>query len=196
MDIGQALLGSYTFGPEDKYPILHALNDPADPAAQLGNGFFPDLNLGPETLWVDQGAAPPVLGNGALTSESSPLLVRFNGAGEPVAMPLVEVSKYVLRPAGLTGVFNTRYENSEGDAMYIYGYPFNFTRFAFRQDRNTLDDVTIYWTCPAEGLAAFPIRMQAGERVVFNTSFNMEQDGANRFFYDIMLDETEDLNIK
>ena len=143
--IAQTLYGSYTFTNEDKYPQLHILHHGNDDSARLGNGFFAGLNLGPEFLWQEQGTAHPIPGNGDLLNESGdPLLqVRFSGREEQVSMEITPVSKYVLRQAGLTGVFNTTFENFNPSPVVIYDYNLNFNNFAFRQDRNVLDDVTL-----------------------------------------------------
>ncbi len=97
--------------------------------------------MGPEFLVGEDPAVPAVLpGAGALLGGN--LDVRFNGNMDFAVMPDRDATKYVLRPGGLTGVFNTGFSGSSGGDISIYGYSINFSRFSFRQALNRLSPET------------------------------------------------------
>ncbi len=135
--LSQVLLGSYLFNDQAGPATFLPLHDPANPAATRGDGFFAGLNLGPENYTsLDEGA-------GQLLNNQT--LIRFFAADTvPAHISMIDrpAVKYVLRPGGLTGVFNTAFDSTVDGTVDIYGYTFNFSRFAFRQDRNRLNSYT------------------------------------------------------
>ena len=145
--ITQTLLGSVTFGaaPAQGEPLgegtLHLLSDPADLSARQGDGYFAGINMGPEFL-IGEDPLTPVISPGAGALLAGTLDVRFNGNTEFAVMPDRDAVKYVLRPGGLTGVFNTAFSGSSAGDISIYGYGINFSRFSFRQTLNRLSPET------------------------------------------------------
>lgn len=138
--ISQVLLGSVLFDTPYSPLSAHLLNDPSDPTARNGDGFFAGINLGPEIL-VGNPDSPSVKdGIGSVLNRKIDL--RFYGNTTPTEMGDRESTKYVLRPGGLTGVFNTAFSASTAGPVSIYNYNLYFSRFSFRQDRNRLDGDT------------------------------------------------------
>ncbi len=135
--LGQVLLGSYLFNDPTEPGIFQPLHDPEDPTATRGDGIFAGLNLGPEyyTTLVE--------GTGQLLDNQTSIRF-FDAESFPSHAPLNDGDgvKYVLRPGGLTGVFNTGVVPSVPLDINVYGYNFIFDRFAFAQDRNQLDSNT------------------------------------------------------
>ncbi len=129
-DITATLLGSVTFSSPRQPAALHPLGAADDPAAASGDGFFAGLNLGPEEFTTTTAGIGALL-NGTLN-------LRFAGQSDPVLMGDRPQSKYVIRPGGITGVFNTDFR---GEAS-VYGYNLDFSRFAFRQTGNRIDQQT------------------------------------------------------
>ncbi len=132
-DVHDTLLGSFTFD-ENGIEALHLLGDPGDDNADSGNGFFAGLTMGPETLVGQENL--PAEGRGRFLNGQTH--IRFNANSSYTAMDDREAVKYVLRPSGIIGLFNTRFSGP----VTIYDYNLEFYRFAFRQDRNLLDDET------------------------------------------------------
>ena len=134
--ISEMLFASFTYSGE-RISDYHILDDSSDRYAKNGDGFFAGITLGPEFLvGKDYNEPIPEEGAGVFLGQSTG--VRFNGNNYFTDMEDREAVKYVLRPGGLTGLFNTSFK----DLATIYGYEIEFYRFAFRQDRNTLDDET------------------------------------------------------
>ena len=138
--VARVLLGSATF-PQSDTGIpegVHHLNDPkpGNAFANQGDGFFAGINLGPEVLVGDSAEPGLIEGFGQMLDNG--LSVRFSGNNQPTKMDDRPATKYVFRPGGLTGVFNTGFM----DTATIYNYPIGFDRFAFRQDRNRPDALT------------------------------------------------------
>ncbi|MGJ8670290.1 MAG: Calx-beta domain-containing protein, partial [Oceanococcus sp.] len=102
-----------------------------------GNGFMPGLNVGPQN-WRDE-QNQPELGIGAdLSSTITAISIADDVGRSQVSLRSNAGSKYVVRAAGVTGVFH-------GDApepTTVYGYPVKFERFAFRVQDNQLDPYT------------------------------------------------------
>ncbi len=108
-------------------------------AARLGNAFMAGLTQGPEML-VGAGGLPEQ-GAGS-TLAGAAVSIAFGGwdAGPDVkTVVLNKGTKVVIRPGGLTGVFNTDQPPSE---VLVYGYRLAVRRFAFRQVGNRLDPYT------------------------------------------------------
>ena len=131
VDLSQSLLGSATFNSAEQPYAWHILNAAGDSSAADGNGYFAGLNLGPETF-VD--ATP---GIGRLLEGR--MQIRFFGNSDYIDLDDQEKTKYVVRQGGITGVFNTTFTSMAN----VYGYDLNFSRFAFRQDRNRIDHHTL-----------------------------------------------------
>lgn len=141
--IGQILLGSFSFQlpPSPDLPIvpdaMHPLNATSDPAAYQGDGFYAGINMGPEILVGSDPAAPaPTAGSGAILDNR--LSLRFSGNDSFTSMDDLASTKYVIRPGGITGVFNTAFGSSGQGSVTIYDYPLNFSRFSFSQYMNRI----------------------------------------------------------
>ncbi len=126
--------------------ILHPLGFPE---AVRGNHFMAGLTVGPEHLIGELGGAEA--GIGAFL-DGRPTSIGFGGpaAADFHPVPSSSSSKYVVRPGGVTGVFNS----SEIPQPDIYGFDVDLRRFAFRQVLNAIDSET--WmdgvvTVPAPG---------------------------------------------
>ncbi len=137
--LAQVLLGSYGFS-KGAPSTFRPLHDQDKPEATLGDGIFPGFNLGPETYTtLDEGIGEIL--------DLNTLVHFYEPPSSPASQPPVKMwdrpaVKYVLRPGGLTGVFNTEFNVDNGGLVNIYGYDLAFDRFAFRQDRNRLDNET------------------------------------------------------
>lgn len=104
----------------------------------VGNGFFPGLTAGPEVLADGQGQ--PQETSVGTTLANLPTRVGL-GPAEAATFFAVNASagtKYVLRPAGVTGTFHT----FDAPELTIYGYPLRFQRFAFRTVNNNVDPLS------------------------------------------------------
>ncbi len=130
--LSQYLLASRQFDDINIPNKLHFLDDPGDSDARQGNHYFAGLTLGPGQL------EPSVSPGLTDLIDASPLSILFNGQSSAVDFSVTPYTKYVIRPGGITGVFNT---NFSGD-IEIYGYTLHLTRFAFRQVVNVMDDRT------------------------------------------------------
>lgn len=131
--LGQYLFGSRTFPEMDEIGAISYLHDANDQNATRGNGYFAGITLGPGTL------EPQVDTNFSDLITDSPLNIRFDGNENYSSFTLTPHSKYVLRPGGLSGVFNTDFSGT----LTVYGYPLQLRSFAFRQILNQLDDETL-----------------------------------------------------
>lgn len=106
-----------------------------DHTSRLGNHFMAGVNVGPE--YYSQGTDKlPVAGIGQSLSGTR-TRIGFGGINNP---DFEEVSnnagtKYVIRPGGLTGVFNS----DTPPQPYVYDYQLNLRRFAFRLVSNEMD---------------------------------------------------------
>ncbi|MCB2182796.1 MAG: hypothetical protein KQH63_12255 [Desulfobulbaceae bacterium] len=135
--LGQILHGSYSFDATNTLGDFFPLHDPIQPQATQGDGMFAGLNLGPETYTT--------LTEGVGQFLENQTLVRFfdvDVVNPQIPMDDRQAVKYVLRPGGLTGVFNTSFNSATDGMVSIYDYNLAFDRFAFRQDRNRLDGNT------------------------------------------------------
>jgi hypothetical protein len=103
-------------------------------AYQDGNHHPIGLSIGPE-LYRAPATGAPGIGEGR--SLAGLALVLDNRA-EAVTLPTSVGAKYVLRNAGVTGVFNVE-PAALGQPVPFSGYPLEFNRFAFRLVDNTLD---------------------------------------------------------
>jgi len=132
--VAQYLLGSRAFKSPDTPGPVHYLNDPSDPAAENGNEYFAGINLGPQYLESASGVDP---GETSLINTAD-LKILFNGNSAQNNFSVTEYTKYVMRPGGITGVFNTDFSG----LIDIYSYELKLKRFAFRQVMNRMDDET------------------------------------------------------
>jgi len=131
--LGQYLLGSRSFPDQEELGSLSYLHDANDLDATRGNGYFAGITMGPGALepQVDPGV-------GELINDS-PLGIMFNGNVGYSDFTPTSHCKYVLRPGGVTGVFNTDFSGP----LTVYGYTLQLQSFAFRQVLNRLDDETL-----------------------------------------------------
>jgi archaellum component FlaC len=103
-------------------------------AAQSGNYFFPGITVGPKIYRDANGQ--PYIGEGSNLSGN---ILRVAFGGPSASSHFYDIpgnigNKYILRPAGMTGVFNT-------DAVpgpNIYGFDINLNRFAFALVNNLI----------------------------------------------------------
>jgi hypothetical protein len=104
--------------------------------AMDGNGWFAGFNLGVESM-----AGSPRLGLGT-SLDGTRTLIGLGGQIDGNSLRVVQNigTKYVLRPGGLTGVFNSDISTDPAVATKIYEYDFRFRRFAFRQVNNRIDE--------------------------------------------------------
>ena len=157
-------LPSGELGPGAHHPLPSA-------AAGRGDHFMAGLTIGPERC--DAGGVGPTAGVGAdLTGTVT--AIRFGGTaaasgcdGAPCEVVANAATKYVSRPAGVTGVFNT---DAAPTPVQAYGYDLQLDRFAFRQVSNALDPAS--WM---EGYVDLPA--PGGFRVVFD-SLDLDCTGA------------------
>jgi hypothetical protein len=124
MDSGLALT------PEAFFPL-------ADSETQRGNHFTAGLTVGP-ARYTDAFGQPEV----GVGSDLSGTATRIGFGGLP-APSYANVSsnigtRYVVRPGGLTGVFNSDAQPQ----VSAYGYALDLRRFAFRQVNNRIDEFT------------------------------------------------------
>lgn len=126
----QVLLGSRLFDGAGGVPNTLSVLKGTNSNAHRGNGFYAGLTMGPERLeTLDELAGEFLINN---------LAIRFNGNAGYDQFQITPYTKYVLRPSGVTGVFNTTFMG----VLNIYGYDIDFRRFAFRQVYNKLDGKT------------------------------------------------------
>ncbi len=133
--VSQYLFGARTFLDKNKLDKLHYLNDPSDSMAADGNQYFAGINMGPQVLETG-GEVNPGLTD--LISDKD-LKILFNGNTSQNTFSLTDYTKYVMRPGGITGVFNTDFAGG----IKIYTYTLELTRFAFRQVMNRMDEETL-----------------------------------------------------
>lgn len=105
-------------------------------SAELGNYFFAGVNRGPE-IFEDPVSRQPAAGAGFTLDRGTETRIAFNGhkLGPAISVPSSAATKYVWRPGGVTGSFNT---NTPPEPS-LYGYVGNLTRFGFRTWANVLD---------------------------------------------------------
>ncbi len=132
--VSQFLFGSRTFIDKARLGSINHLNDPENSTAQNGNEYFAGINMGPQFLEAEGGVNPGLSDSIADTD----LNILFNGNSSQDSFNVTDYTKYVLRPGGITGVFNTNFKES----IEIYKYQLNLERFAFRQVMNKMDDET------------------------------------------------------
>lgn len=143
------LLGSRAFDDVDSLGVVHYLNESE---AKGGNGYYAGLNVGPEIL------EPSVAAGVGENLAATPLSVLFAGNSSRTDFSVTERTKYLIRLAGLTGVFNTDFSGT----LTVYGYDLQLERFAFRQVLNLFDDETL-----VDGQVSLP--NPAGLLVYFNS---------------------------
>lgn len=115
-----------------------------------GNYWPTGITVGPEWYSRRDGGALPEVGSGR-NLEGSAIGIN-NGSDAPYAFDVSKGAKYVLRNAGLTGVFNIAgYELD--NPIGFYGYDMRFDRFAFTVVDNVLDEYS--WI---DGLLRLPDR--------------------------------------
>jgi hypothetical protein len=128
--------------PVDHYLLSHLILDNADiglfPLGSNENtagNFFPvGLTFGPEIYHDASGL--PQLGSG---TDSSGKSLAMNDRQSTLDLTSLLASKYVIRNAGITGVFNID-PLSLDSAITLSGFPLEFNRFAIRLVDNTLDE--------------------------------------------------------
>ncbi|WP_405228085.1 Calx-beta domain-containing protein [Lentisalinibacter sediminis] len=141
--------------PDDGVPLsghlLAHLNEPAAPGNvekyPAGSDAFVDgnyhpagLSIGPE-IYRD-GVGIPQTGDGQDVGLLGTALRLDNGVDSAFSLDSAPAVKYVIRNAGITGVFNVRSAGLGGSAPQFYGYDLDLTRFAVRAVDNVLDDYT------------------------------------------------------
>ncbi len=167
----ESLLGSRAVTLKSGVLVPTAHYSLPDSEARRGNHFAAGVTVGPER-YADATTGLPKTGVG--TDETgSTTRVRFGGPNEPGGCdgaPCDVVgnagTRYVVRPAGVTGAFNT--DTEPAPEVYLYDLP--FTRFAFRQVLNGVDPYS--WL---DGAVA--VDTPGGFDVVF-TSMTLECTGA------------------
>ncbi len=125
--------GSSTLRPEASY-LLDA------PQSRLGNHFMAGVTMGPQ--YYRKGVSKqPEAGVGRML-DGTFLRVGFGGPADPdfVQIPTGAGTKYVIRPGGITGVFNA--ESSGDTTTTVYDYRFFLERFGIRLVGNELDSYT------------------------------------------------------
>ena len=111
--------------------VLH----PVGSRAFVDGNFHPvGISVGPETYRDASGA--PEIGSGRSLA-GLPLVL--DNLVESLPLPSSIGAKYVLRNAGVTGVFNVD-PAALRDPLSIYGFPFEFNRFALRLTDNRVDE--------------------------------------------------------
>jgi len=141
--------------PDDGVPVsghlLAHLNEPAAsgdvekyPAGSDaffdGNYHPTGLSVGPE-IYRDASGIPQT-GDGQDVGLLGAALRLDNGVDPAFTLDSSPGVKYVIRNAGITGVFNVRSAGLGGSAPQFYGYDLDLTRFAVRSVDNVLDDYT------------------------------------------------------
>ena len=104
-----------------------------------GNYHPVGLSLGPEIYRNPQGQ--PVVGDGQDLNILGARLQINNGFDAPFDLLTSPGVKYVIRPAGITGVFNVR-DSAISTTTPFYGYPLSLSRFAVRLADNRMDRQT------------------------------------------------------
>lgn len=144
---GSASAASYLLGAREvrrvggvTYPTTAHLLE--DDQTQRGNHFVAGVTVGPQ--WYDRGGAPKV-GRGVTLEGTTETRVRLGGlsqpgacGGGPCALVSNEATRFIVRPGGVTGVFDT----DSPPLPTVYGFELPLLRFAFRQVSNALDPVS------------------------------------------------------
>ncbi|MBT9554376.1 MAG: hypothetical protein IV100_00050 [Myxococcales bacterium] len=114
-----------------------------DEESRRGNHFHAGVTVGVQH-YASSATGAPVTGGGSNLAGSTTAL-RFGGPdaalacnGGPCDVVANIGTKYVMRPAGITGAFNT----DSPPSPTVYGHVLPFTRFAFRQVMNAVDPFT------------------------------------------------------
>ena len=94
----------------------------------IGPQYYADMSIG----------AVPNIGDDGRSLEGSSLILN-NGVDDPFDLKVNIGAKYVIRNAGITGVFNIA-SHELVDPISFYGYELSFDRFAFRLVDNGMDD--------------------------------------------------------
>ena len=103
--------------------------------AAEGDHYFAGLTIGPEALVGASGSVDPGA-FGTLLGGTTMQVALGGDFTQPLTLQSNDGSKYLLRPSGVTGVFNS----DDSDTRTVYGYPMQFKRFAFSQVSNVLDE--------------------------------------------------------
>lgn len=142
-----------------------------DPESRRGNHFHAGVTVGVQE-YASATSGAPVTGLGTNLT-GSVTEIRFGGSeqtnacdGGPCEVVASIGTKYVMRPAGITGAFNT----AVAPSPTVFGHVLPFTRFAFRQVNNDVDPFT--WN---DGTVS--IEAPGGFDVAF-TSMGLECSGA------------------
>ena len=115
---------------------------PVSSAAYVDGNFHPvGISLGPET-YRDDVSGQPVKGDGQDLSTFGARLRVYNGSDPAFDLQSSAGVKYVIRNAGITGVFNVSSASLGASAPQFYGYPLDLERFAVRATDNVLDTYT------------------------------------------------------
>lgn len=117
----------------DNTAITHNYYTVGTEAFRKGNYFPSGLTVGPE-IYSDNTGQPIV--TNATDLSGKPLTI--NNQTDVLNLNTSVAAKYVIRNAGITGVFNIDSDELI-NPINIYGYPMSFDRFAIRQINNKID---------------------------------------------------------
>ncbi|MDX1498790.1 MAG: hypothetical protein R3176_02770 [Woeseiaceae bacterium] len=114
---------------------------PAGSAAFADGNHFPTgMSVGPE-IYRD-GSGIPAAGDGQDIGSLGTALRLDNGEDAAFDLQSSPAVKYVIRNAGITGVFNVASASLGATSPQFYGYPLDLERFAVRAVDNALDTET------------------------------------------------------
>ena len=122
-----------TSGSDLRPGILYPLGDRQE---RDGNYFPAGLTVGPERYQGGVGLPVPGIG---VDLAGTVTRIGFGGPTAPDYQDIVAnaATRYVVRPGGITGVFNT---DTPPSTVKAYGYTLALHRFAFRQVANRIDE--------------------------------------------------------
>jgi len=143
----------------------HALHPRGSNAARDGDYFPAGLSLGPEQYYG--GDQAPFVGNG---TDLTGLSLAIDNQVDQFDLPGAAATKYVIRPGGVSGVFNVD-RGALDNPLSFYGYNLDLDRFAVRLVNNDMDPLT--WIDGRIALAG-----DAGFQVHFE---NLAMDCSGRF---------------
>ena len=127
-EISTYLLG--TIEERESTAVYHKIDDET---TQKGDYLFAGVNVG--KLRIEGLDASTSDGIG-LEGKSMTVVV----GDDSLVLNSNNHSKYYLRPAGVTGVFNRR---ADAFSATVYGYDMQFSQFAFRQVENSVDEYSM-----------------------------------------------------
>jgi hypothetical protein len=141
------LLGAFTVGNDAGAAQVQSVRMNGTYEPKRGNGFFAGLTLGPQYLRNLLTGQPSVGYGDSLAGTRT--RIAFGGpagaGGTPPTFGEIESNigtKLVVRPGGITGVFNTTTTGASLPQPQVYGYNMSFDRFAFRMVANKMDTVS------------------------------------------------------